>query len=137
MNLPITNLNHSDDACQIYPEALYYAKRISQGGGQPVYKKFLPDGEPTKLCPGPSWKLRNHSPDGFQWGFSGSGPAQLALALLLDATSDPGKAQAYYQHFKFDIVSGWGDEWSIPRSEILEWVAAQERRELGVRISQN
>lgn len=26
--------------------------------------------------------LRRHSPDGFNWGYSGSGPAQLALALL-------------------------------------------------------
>jgi len=26
----------------------------------------------------------NHSPDGFSWGYSGSGPAQLALAILCD-----------------------------------------------------
>jgi hypothetical protein len=26
--------------------------------------------------------LFNHSPDGFEWGYSGSGPAQLALAIL-------------------------------------------------------
>lgn len=122
---------------EIYPEILYYAKRISEGGGQPVYKKLLPDGETTLLPPGPSQKLRNHSPDGFQWGFGGSGPAQLALALLLDATSDPGKAQAYYQQFKFDIVSGWSNEWSISRSEILEWIELQKKRELGVRVSQN
>ena len=28
------------------------------------------------LSPRPSWKLRNHSPDGFAWGYGGSGPAQ-------------------------------------------------------------
>ena len=29
--------------------------------------------------------IRNHSPDGFEWGYGGSGPAQLALAILADA----------------------------------------------------
>ena len=37
------------------------------------------------LNPEPSQELWNHSPDGFNWGYGGSGPAQLALALLLDA----------------------------------------------------
>ena len=32
----------------------------------------------------PRFDLRNHSPDGFEWGYYGSGPAQLALALLCD-----------------------------------------------------
>ena len=29
-------------------------------------------------------EIRNHSPTGFEWGFGGSGPAQLALAILAD-----------------------------------------------------
>jgi hypothetical protein len=37
------------------------------------------------LDPGTSQHLCNHSPDGFEWGYHGSGPAQLALAILLDA----------------------------------------------------
>jgi hypothetical protein len=32
--------------------------------------------------------LRNHSPSGFEWGYGGSGPAQLALALLADCLGD-------------------------------------------------
>jgi uncharacterized protein (DUF2249 family) len=28
--------------------------------------------------------LYNHSPNGFEWGYGGSGPAQLALAILAD-----------------------------------------------------
>jgi hypothetical protein len=28
--------------------------------------------------------IRNHSPDGFNWGYGGSGPSQLALAILAD-----------------------------------------------------
>lgn len=32
--------------------------------------------------------LVNHSPTGFAWGYCGSGPAQLALAIPADATGD-------------------------------------------------
>jgi hypothetical protein len=31
---------------------------------------------------GPSLKIQSHSPDGFEWGYGGSGPAQAALAIL-------------------------------------------------------
>ncbi|GAJ01677.1 unnamed protein product, partial [marine sediment metagenome] len=33
-----------------------------------------------RLYPGKSQRVWNHSPDGFSWGYEGSGPAQLALA---------------------------------------------------------
>jgi hypothetical protein len=29
-------------------------------------------------------EVRSHSPSGFEWGYGGSGPAQLALAILCD-----------------------------------------------------
>lgn len=32
----------------------------------------------------PRNELYNHSPNGFEWGYGGSGPAQLALAILAD-----------------------------------------------------
>jgi hypothetical protein len=31
-----------------------------------------------------SLNIRNHSPTGFEFGYAGSGPAQLALAILVD-----------------------------------------------------
>lgn len=69
---------------------------------------------------------------------SGSlGSAQLALALLLDVTSDPNLALAYYQQFKCDVVANWGDEWTIFSGEILLWIEAQKIRELGIRASKN
>ena len=36
-----------------------------------------------------SLAIARHSPDGFGWGDGGSGPAQLALAILLRATTRP------------------------------------------------
>jgi hypothetical protein len=49
--------------------------------------------------------LRNHSPSGFAWGYRGSGPAQLALALLADALGDDGRAERLHQHFKDAFVA--------------------------------
>ena len=40
------------------------------------------------LSAAPSQKLINHSPNGFNWEYGGSGPSQLALGLLLHVTSD-------------------------------------------------
>ena len=42
----------------------------------------------------PRLDLWNHSPTGFQWGYGGSGPAQLALALLADYLGDDEQAVA-------------------------------------------
>ncbi len=74
------------------------------------------------LSPKPSQKLCNHSPDGFQWGYGGSGPAQLALALLLDASGDSDRALAGHQAFKRAFVAGWGEKWEITTEEILAWL---------------
>lgn len=57
--------------------------------------------------------LRNHSPTGLEWGYAGSGPAQLALALLADAVGDDQVALDNYMEFKFRVVAklprdGWG-----------------------------
>jgi hypothetical protein len=78
------------------------------------------------LRPDHSQKVRNHSPDGFNWGYGGSGPAQFALALLL-LYVDQETAQRYYQRFKFAWVgslpqadfSGFYDLQGIMR-EVLE-----------------
>ena len=81
-----------------------------------------PDGSPLELEP--SLEVWRHSPSGFEWGFSGSGPAQLALALLLDHTGDPVMAQAHYQRFKADVVARWRDkEWRLDPNEIDAWLA--------------
>ena len=44
----------------------------------------------------PRLDLRNHSPSGFEWGYGGSGPAQLALALAADVLGDDEAALGVY-----------------------------------------
>lgn len=51
-----------------------------------------------------SQKIRQHSPTGFSWGYAGSGPSQLALAILLEITTEQ-RAKLFYQEFKWEIIS--------------------------------
>ncbi len=69
----------------------------------------------------------NHSPDGFAWGYGGSGPAQLAYAILFDVTSDEDKSQRHYQDFKFDVIARLArSPWQITELSVLEWLIAAE-----------
>lgn len=72
--------------------------------------------------------VRSHSPTGFAWGYGGSGPAQLALALLVDALGDSALALEHYQEFKMVYVSNWGCEWSITAETIQQFVAGRSNR---------
>ena len=57
-----------------------------------------------ELHPRQSFKLRVHSPDGFSWGYCGSGPAQLAMAVLLKYyTKD--YVWPNYQSFKEQVIA--------------------------------
>lgn len=51
-----------------------------------------------------SLHVRSHSPTGFAWGYSGSGPAQLALAICIELFT-VGRALNIYQQFKEDVIS--------------------------------
>jgi hypothetical protein len=68
-------------------------------------RAVLLDGEP--LDPKPSQAIMNHSPDGFNWGYGGSGPAQLAMAILLRLTG----TIVGYQDFKWNVIA------KIPQGE--------------------
>lgn len=57
-----------------------------------------------------------------------SGPAQLALALLLRVAGPV--AEREYQAFKDDVVAGWPREgaWRMERGEVEAWLAARGGR---------
>ncbi len=69
--------------------------------------------------------LRRHSPAGFEFGYSGSGPAQLSLAVLADAIG-PERAIDLYQKFKAAFVAkASGDEFRVTLEQVREWAAKQ------------
>lgn len=53
----------------------------------------------------PRLDLRTHSPAEFEWGYGGSGPSQLALALLADHLGDDEQALNLYQRFKWSVIA--------------------------------
>jgi len=61
-----------------------------------------------------------HSPTGFNWGYGGSGPADLARSILWDFIGTEPNPRLY-QDFKFQFVSGWKDKWQITSKEIQNW----------------
>ena len=67
-------------------------------------------------------ELLNRFPDGFEWGYAGSGPAQLALAILADATRDEEYALRRHQDFKREVISKIrGRSWTMEGADVAAW----------------
>ena len=72
----------------------------------------------------PRLDLWNHSPTGFEWGYGGSGPAQLALALLADQLSDDEAVELHHE-FKREVVAKFDPRgWTLTGEQIQEAVDA-------------
>lgn len=69
-----------------------------------------------------------HSPTGLEWGYSGSGPADLALSILWDHLGKEPK-RIDYMRFKDNFVSGWGNEWEIDSETIGGWLEFEDEAE--------
>lgn len=81
----------------------------------------------------PRLDLRNHSPTGFAWGYGGSGPAQLALAILADVLlkKEAGDTLAirYHHDFKFDVIACLPNgEWTISAEFVRGWLNRRQSR---------
>jgi hypothetical protein len=85
-----------------------------------------------------------HSPSGFEWGYEGSGPADLALAILVDHFNERPPSKGWqaarlfdrwtrnsrtwklHQPFKREFVATWHAAWTITSQEIETWVELEE-----------
>lgn len=67
-----------------------------------------------------------HSPDGFEWGYSGSAPADLARCILLDYFGEGGEAaaEADYMAFKDEVIAclDRGSGFELTSAEITKWL---------------
>lgn len=82
-------------------------------------------------------EIYSHSPTGFNWGYYGSGPAQLALAILYETLKifyPEAKEEAlrksadlHHQSFKFDFMPGHiqADDWYLDGSLVLDWLRSK------------
>lgn len=79
----------------------------------------------------PHLEVMNKSPTGYSWGYGGSGPAQLAFALLvavigIECAQDP----RMFQRFKGDVIAKLDKAkgWKLTEDEILAWARQNEKR---------
>jgi Family of unknown function (DUF6166) len=104
-------------------DVLYVGTRTEQG-----CKVFVRrNGVQTELA----WKLDlwNHSPTGFEWGYGGSGPAQLALALLWDVLRSDDLACELHQAFKWEVVAKLGTaNWFLRQDAVRQWCVRRDQQ---------
>ncbi|WP_248898324.1 DUF6166 domain-containing protein [Haloplanus halobius] len=115
---PRAVVQDTDERCQASTDRVeYVGMRVD---GTPVVLNLTAH---ERLSPDQSLGLVRHSPAGFDWGYVGSGPAQLACALLLDYTDDETVVQQHYIQFRNDVVSqlvcaGPADCWHLTGEDI-------------------
>jgi hypothetical protein len=108
----------------------YHIHRLKQQEGQygEVIVRVIENDLPQyDLSPYASQQLRTHSPVGFEFGYIGRGPAQLALAILLDATGSERIALRWYNEFKFEFIANIeNDGGMILGEDIAQWIEQHE-----------
>ena len=94
--------------------------------------KVTVDGRPLRF----RRDLRCHSPAEFEWGYGGSGPAQLALAILADHLEDDQEALNLYQRFKWTVIARLPRfHWTLTSGQIdraLQDIRSRETAEVAV-----
>jgi hypothetical protein len=117
----------------IDPTRVHYHGHRPLTGPVRVWVETLNDGDDRRAIGRPLQHRMRHSPDGFEWGFSGSGPADLALAILWHALGREPDPLLYHQ-FKYEIISTLRtDRWAIDQAAVLRFAANHERRQAHAR----
>ena len=107
-----------------------------------VYEGLVDEGsDPLVLVNGeklPSrLDLANHSPDGLNWGYSGSGPAQLALAILADHLQHRPQDKAIARRLQDRRGGSIGRRRDLPVNATDEEVLGLTADDLAVRCHQH
>jgi hypothetical protein len=75
--------------------------------------------------------LRLHSAE-FNWGYGGSGPAQLSLALAAEVTGDDEAAQDVYQQLKRKVVGRLPEDgWTLSEDQLRQAIREIQERDQG------
>ncbi len=73
------------------------------------------DGDPLY----PRLDLRRHAEEGFEWGYDGGGPRQLALAILADNFTKDETALTHQERFRLNFVAALRDDvWTLTSAEV-------------------
>ena len=66
----------------------------------------------------PRYDLRRLTATGFEWTYEGAGPAQLALAILVDHIGDDARALGLYERFMRAVVAEIDNSWELTSADI-------------------
>lgn len=101
-----------------HPDTVYRGRRHADGTISVTVTMPAPAFRTFPLTPRLSLRIHPYA-YGFEWGYRGAGPHQLAIALVLDATADERVARLYSIGFMLAEVDCWvRDTWSITAGEI-------------------
>jgi len=108
--------SHEAEQSGVSTEHVYHGRRDPTA---PVGEEctVIVDSEPLDC----RYDLLSASPAGFEWNYRGSGPAQLAIALLSHAFGDE-FASEHYQQFKSEVVAKLPENrWTLRTSDLDTW----------------
>ena len=116
-------MNHSEEVAssEVARPAGYFGHR--QSGKAQVFRR-IKAGNQTGPQLQPRLDVRSYSPGGLEWGYLGSGPNQLSLALLVDYLGDVAQAEDLHQDFKNAVVIYLPEkEWTLSNEDIADALA--------------
>jgi hypothetical protein len=130
----VTQLNREGRFAAAFPPMkTYTGYRLpgEEGTAAPGIVTVHQEGQPPQPLD-PRFDLRQHA-DGLNWGYGGSGPAQLALALAADVLGDDEAARDVYQQLKFKLIGRLPrDGWSLDETQLRRAIAEiQQQRGQG------
>ena len=117
------------------PTRVYRGIRQAPDGGWDESEVLVCDGDGEVLHP--LRHHRRHSPDGFSWGYGGSGPMELARCILIDHFGLHSRAQRNHPSFELPVRVGdflrdvtsqldQKSDWQLTNVQIERWIQAQQ-----------
>ena len=97
-----------------------YKGEIQEHNGKPQVSVYA-DNLLENFYTGPLTHKMLHSPDGFNWGYGGSGPEDLSRSLLWDVLAE--EPDSFMCHdFTLAVVAKLPSDWELQESIIHAWV---------------
>lgn len=108
----------------------YIGHRDPDQDSQIIKIHIEPGDREFELLPLPDWyieelQLRNIG-RGFDWGYVGKKPRNLAVAILWDVTNDAYMVKQYYSDFTFLVIAELDDDWVLSKAAVIEWIEDRE-----------
>lgn len=116
-------------------QVIVYKQKTTELDGEATFRlrsDYPPEIKAWRTTAGPQTNVPQkfvwHSPDGFEWGYGGSGPADFALNILVLFVDAP-TARFLHQDFKFDFIAPMKQEGGTIKAEtILDWIREQKNK---------